>query len=144
MKCVLGMCIVMQQQAGENNTANCLPPSRPMWVHSFFSPDLSQLSFAGCPWAYARAYRPAALAHLILLLAPKDQSPPFVIGKHAEKLVCASHDKEGVGTEGRNKEDTNISIFSREVGVCTKPVTFSASLLKQSVVYFIVSHTILQ
>lgn len=30
MKCVLGLRIVMQQQAGENNTANCLPPAPPM------------------------------------------------------------------------------------------------------------------
>lgn len=74
----------------------------------------------------AGAHRPAARVHLTLLHAPEDQSPPFVIGKHAEELVCASHDNEGTwdggvggGTEGRNTEDTNISIFYKHgtVGV---------------------------
>lgn len=69
----------------------------------------------------AGAYRPAALVHLIPLQAPEDQSPPFVIGKHAEELVCASHEKREGGTEGRNKEDTNINIFPRDLRVCTNP-----------------------
>lgn len=30
MKCAVGMCIVMQQQAGENSPANCLSPAHPM------------------------------------------------------------------------------------------------------------------
>lgn len=51
------------------------------------------------------AYRPAVLVHLIPLHAPEEQSPPFVIGKHAEELVCASRGR------GRNKEETNISTF---------------------------------
>lgn len=51
------------------------------------------------------AYRPAASVHLIPLRAPEDRRPPFVIGKHAEELVCAS--QEG----GGGIEDTNISIF---------------------------------
>ncbi len=63
-------------------------------MYSFFSPDLSELSFAGRPGLQAAgAYRPAASVHLIPLLAPEDQSLPFVIGKHAEELMCASHDK---------------------------------------------------
>lgn len=41
------------------------------------------------------AYRPAVLVHLIPLHAPEEQSPPFVIGKHAEELVCASHEGGG-------------------------------------------------
>lgn len=71
----------------------------------------------------AGAYRPAALVHLTPHLAPKDQSTPFVIGKHAEELVCASHDKEGEEAEEGNKEDTDISIFPRDVGACIKPGT---------------------
>lgn len=37
--------------------------------------------------------RPSARVHRIPLSAPEERRPPFVIGKHAEKLVCASHDK---------------------------------------------------
>ena len=63
----------------------------------------------------AGAYRPAALVHLIPLLAPEDRSPPFVIGKHAEELVCASHDKEGGwgGLRGETKR-TQISAYFPE------------------------------
>lgn len=101
----------------------------------------------------AGAYRPAALVHLIPLHAPKDQSPPFVIGKHVKKLVCASHDKErgaGRGTEMKNKEDTKISIFSRDVRVCTKAqlltlkmwVLILFSLMGVDAVYFLECHTV--
>lgn len=51
MRCAVGICIVMQQQASENNAANCHHPACPMRVYSFFSPDLSHLSSAGGPWA---------------------------------------------------------------------------------------------
>lgn len=61
------------------------------------------------------------LMHLFPLLAPKDQSPPFVIGKHAEELVCALQPRQGAGWE--NKEDRKISIFPRDEVVCTKPGT---------------------
>lgn len=51
----------------------------------------------------AGAYRPAALVHLSPLHAPEDHSPPFVIGKHVEELVCASRDKDRGGEKQRCK-----------------------------------------
>lgn len=116
MKCAVGMCIVMQQQAGENNSAIVsllLVPcdriySSAQTYHSAPLPVAPGLKAAG-------AYRPAAYSvHLIPPYAPKDQSPLFVIGKHAEKLVCVLHmtKREGVwgrgGAEERNKEDTKV------------------------------------
>lgn len=102
----------------------------------------------------AGAYRLAALVHLIPLLAPKDQSPPFVIGKHAEELVCASHDKEG-GRGGLRGETnrTQISAYFPEMSLykarhtsAKQNVGFNSTVCNEkvcyeSVVYLIVSRT---
>lgn len=54
-------------------------------------------------------YRPAVLVHLIPLHVPEEQSPPFVIGKHAESW-CALHMREGEKQRGHKYQ--HISIFT--------------------------------
>lgn len=66
--------------------------------------------------------------HLIPLHAPEDQSPPFVIGKHAEEPLCVSYEKGEGATEERNKEGTNIITFPRDEGVCRNKVSLPSRL----------------
>lgn len=65
IKCA--MCVLRQPQTGENNASNCLTPACLVWMYSFFSPDLSQLSHTGGPWARSH-WSLQALVHLIPLL----------------------------------------------------------------------------
>lgn len=114
MKCALGLCLLMQQQAGENNAANCLASClshvRMFILQSSPTPSLVYFWPLGLEPLVLIGLKP--LLQPLSLHASEDQSPPFVIGKHAEERVFVFHIAK---RQGEKTDNTNISIFPKNM-----------------------------
>lgn len=73
-----------------------------MWMYLFLSPDLSQLSYSGGPWACSH-WSLQAFVHLIPFLALKTRVLHLSWLNMQRRLVCAAGDHEGGGLRGAAK-----------------------------------------